>query len=452
MAPISRSAFRSLLRGLSREEFEGFVADLWAARGRDVAADGDALVVTDPDSGERRRLLVRHDAPRFALGSATAANADVDGVVRSGTGEADVDADGVAVVDAEELYGMALYAIDRETCATLFDAYFDRSPTASDDAPDALAGGSARSGRPLPRRYLVAAVAVVVVAAIGVSTGLNAPGASDAVATPTPSDDVDSGGTAAESTGVDAEPDPSTARPTATEEWDDVPFPPGLAETGVTNVSALADAHTEALSGRPYRMVLVHREFVEGRPTGYRREVVDVASLTRYRSRVTGAGTVRTNPLVVDDEDVYANGSVQFVRRTSETGDAYAATPLGPRVGRDPFLLRSDSYVRWFLSVSDARISDVVQRNGRTYVWLTYRGDPWPGAENTTGSALVSSRGVVRVIHRQYTPAGWPDVRVDVTVRITDVGDADVTPPPWAAEARQATANHTATSASQSVP
>jgi hypothetical protein len=450
MPLLSRSAFRTLLRRLSREAFERFVADLYRARGWAVDDGTEGIVVvTRPETGARRRLFVRHDAPRFARPSSPPG--DVDAVVRSGTGPVTGGVGDADVVDADDLYGMAFYAIDRDTCATLFDTYFDRPPTEPDGASDAAAASTTEGVLPrrrLPRGYLVVALAVVLVlAAIGASAGVTTPGRTGVVGTD------DAAGTEVEATPtaddrfVKRDRGPADPTPTASRRSVDAPFPPGLSTEGVTNVTALADAHTEALSGASYRLILVHRESVDGDPTGYRQERVDVASPTRYRSEIFGAGEVRTDSLVVRDAERYANGSVQFSRRETADGVEFEAHPLGPRVGRDPFLRRSKSYVRWFLSVEESHVSDVVERDGRTYFWLTFAGDPWPGVENTTGYALVSSTGVVHVIHRQYTPTSNRSVTVDVTVRVTGLGDAHVSPPAWYGAAQRDTGGEFLTAA-----
>lgn len=213
--------------------------------------------------------------------------------------------------------------------------------------------------------------------------------------------------------------------------WSPTAFPPGVNGDGVVDASALAAAHADTLSNRSYRVTFVHRESVGGRPTGVARETADVAGPARYRSDVTEVGRLRGSPLVVADGSTYANGTARFERVAT---DSYRIAPLDPEAG-DPFARRTATYLEWFLTVDDSRVVDAYGTGGRTHFWLKLSGDPWPGAENVTGSALVDERGRVHEVRRSHTLPDDPAVRVVVRIRVSDTDEGAPDPPAWVADA-----------------
>lgn len=58
-APLTESTFAHLLGRLSRDEFEAFVADLWAAQGWDVRqSNGVVRLRREAASADRRTMVV----------------------------------------------------------------------------------------------------------------------------------------------------------------------------------------------------------------------------------------------------------------------------------------------------------------------------------------------------------------------------------------------------------
>jgi hypothetical protein len=206
-------------------------------------------------------------------------------------------------------------------------------------------------------------------------------------------------------------------------------LPPGVAPGGVTDEVDLARAHARALEGRSYRVTLVHRETVDGRPAAVRRETVRVANATRYVSTVEGFGDLRREPLVVRDAAAYVNGSLRAERGTGVDGSSFGAA-FSAGVGGDP-ADRVATYVRWFLSVEESRVVDAVERDGRRLYWLVLDGDSYPGVENTTGTALVDGTGLVHEVRRSYDYPSEDGVGATVTVRYDRLDATTVEPPAW---------------------
>ncbi len=108
MAPLSESAFRSLLADCERSAFADFVAGLWRARGREGERVGDRIVA----DGRELRPVVDPDGEEFLA---------KDTIVVSAT-----PTDTEESVGPEDLYHILLYDVPRERAAALFEAQFDR--------------------------------------------------------------------------------------------------------------------------------------------------------------------------------------------------------------------------------------------------------------------------------------------------------------------------------------
>jgi hypothetical protein len=488
MPPVSRTEFRSLVRGLPTDALARFVAAVWAARGYETDVHGDGVVVaTDPETGAAERLAVRTAGRRLLPGSARDRDPapEVDCLV-----VADVDpraVPGVRVIGADELREVLLYAADREAAAAAFRSRFDRPlvtgpapPPVDDpthgDAGDRGANGRAardpaedgggqvtRAGRdPVARlrrrvaaadRNRTAAVSILVVLVVaGAVAGAGLPESvlpdGEAGATAPDVGDRTTQTTAVESdttTGTAGDPDgasdggrsfgsppddvESVAGPSADQRA--AVFPPGLSEDGIVDYTRLAAAHARTLRNVSYRVVFTRREFAEDVPVSVQREVAVVEGPSTYRNRITVAGSPDEDARIVSDDERYANGTATVVRRPAVDGGPVVITPP-PGDGDDPFLDRAERYLRYFLSVRESRVAGRFVRDGRTYYWVTFVGDPWPAVENTTGSALVDDRGVVHEVRRRYREPSRPAFSVVVTVEYTHLGTATVTPPGWA--------------------
>lgn len=451
MAPVSAGEFARLVRGLSHEEFIGFVADIWRARGWTVTVDSTGFPATRPTDGLVERVHVHHRS----RGHARPVTGESVDVIVSSAWPPDRRDDG-RIVAVDDLRLMVLYSIDRDRATDLFETYFDRSITATRQRPSrpSLAGVSARvpdgitslpsGSRFVSSRSVFVAVGIIVlfVAILGAGSGQfavdtqgdTAPPAASAV-TPVPEADAtrpmaDSGSPADGAIG---------------------PFPPGLNRSGITDARAIAAAHARVVTGQSYRLEITYREFTAGSPSAVRWERIRVATPTEYATSVGGWGRVIARPNVIEPVSAYANGTVRFVRHTklydSETAfgrdDRYHRHPATRRQGGEGrYADRIETYIEWFLSVRESTIAGSFERYGKTYYWVTYTGDPWPGVENTRGYALIDSTGIVHEIERRYDAPRHTGLSAVVTIRYTGIGTTTVAPPRWATTAQ--TVNHTA--------
>lgn len=453
MAPVPAGRFRELLAARSRSAVAAFVADLWTARGRPATSDGAHVHV---DGGP---TMVVPDRPGGTTGCAVVVPADGEG-------------DGL---DPADLRGALLYDAPRERAAALFERHFDRP--LDGDWPGATAsggrGGDPEGASPGPRNDGVSA-----------STGRDAgppasagrdsdrPAASEPGGDGPPAtergddspDDVDGaegfasrrvaaasvlvlvalaavvaagGGPAALS------PAPPSTTPTAVPQSEtpetafafgqgpnDAAYPPGLGDDGVTDAGLLGDGHAGAVAGDSYTVVITYREYYEGTPNGLSRETVRVANRTAYRSTVTTTGGFVQDPVVVADEEVYADGSTRYVRREGPDGVTYAATPAvldsdGEGVVAD----RIETLVARRLSANRTRVVGGYDRGGRTRFVVTFAG------QRRVGSAIVGDDGFVQLLRWRVTPADHPRVTAEVTIRVRR-GPVTLQAPEWYAAAR----------------
>jgi hypothetical protein len=307
----------------------------------------------------------------------------------------------------------------------------DAGPSVTDgsdgsDGDDDPTGG--RDGRWSRRTLLVGAAVALVIGSIAAAAG---PAFAPAGAAGTDTDtDTDTGGanTTAVGGGTDAAGTENDGRNRAS-------FPPGIDTAGVTSAVSVAGAHAEALSGRSYRIHILHREYVDGRLRGVAEERIAVESSDRYRSSVRVVGTVGHASPLVAEESAYANGTALYVRPIGgrDTPESARFVRVTTRETTTPNRIvdRSQRYVRWYLGVEESRVVGRETRDGRVEVRIGIDGDPWPGSRNVTGEARVDERGLVRTIRRESRPVGEPSVRVVVTIRVM-TEPVTVTRPAWA--------------------
>jgi hypothetical protein len=464
---LSQADVRARLDGLDHTDRVALVAAVYDARGWAVDRADGAVVATPPGDDPRRLVPAGHP---------------------------EADADATVVVDAATLRELLQYAVDGETRARLCRRFFDCEPSSlaaspppsaderdgGDDhglgsataptrnAPPPAArsdegdrrtqgpaddnGGSdtgderppaARPDRSTLRLVAVGVVAALVVGGVvtAVGPGVESPlsGAADATpddagaGTETPADGhLPGNDTESDRPDVmDREGDP-VAPGVIRVSGPDGPFPPGVDADGVTDASALADAHEAALSSEPFRLSITHREYVDGELHGVAQERAVVAAPDRYRSRVGRLGTVTHDATTVASGSAYANGSVGYVRtdagvRVRTEGRPPVASPPADVVG---IVDRTERLVRWYLSVDDSRVVRTTTAEDTKTYRIAYADDPWPASRNVTGWARVDDDGLVRTLHREYTPSSAPAVRVEVTVRVRRV-PVTVTRPAW---------------------
>jgi hypothetical protein len=473
------AAFRELLRGLDSEQLTAFVAAVYEARGWATERDGDDVLVRP--GGER-------DWRRLAVDPADFRSVDADRVVVPTLAD-EPNADADRLLDAADILELLRYAVDDDARTRLFREFFDREPTAfegsngrpsqseaiesstaaasasapppssavdavdrDDDAPDAVDRDDdapvADPSRRFGRRLAVAVAVLLVVGGVAVAVGPTlVPSSGDG-------DDPDAavGGNASTATPTatagPTDDDGDEPPPTADTVAVDGPLPPGVGPSGIENASALVAAHEAALDGRSYRLSVVAREFVGGRPTAVARERTVVEGPARYRSDVRVIGTFRQEPRAIGTVSTYANGTTRFVRLTADTdadgtirftergnesgaaeGPGWRSVAADPAV--DPFANRTATHLRAVLDVDDAAIVGSFERDGTTYVWIDLRRRP-PGGTDAIDSVLVDEHGLVREVRHEYAylPAEASTVRTVTTVRIYPA-NVTASPPSW---------------------
>lgn len=433
MAPLPRAEFLARLRRIDRHRFVAFVAAVWRARGADVSREGRTLRVR---TGAGTRLVHVHRRTRL-LGRAAGSVPDAaDAVVTNAPGAPAGVPEGVRVVDADELYELVLYGIDREDADGLCREYLDRPATVhrgSDAGDDDVPFFGGRD--PIP--VAVGTLAAVLIAAsfigavgggvVGPTEGPGGPSGLSADEPPRtgepPTPIVTDGGVAADPRenihppGVATDAGGGRSAGAA----GNGTFPPGVGPGGVTDYERLASAHAEALAGRSYRLVITYREFAGGRPVGFAREEVRVTGPTTHAAAVERFGQIRYDRSYVG-EDAYANGSARVLR----TADGRWVVP----VRQGTYAERVEQYLGWFLSVERSSVIDRVERDGRTEWFVRLGDDPWWGAVNASGTAVIDDRGVVRSVRRSYEV---PDsnVTVVVSIRHPRIGGVTVEEPAW---------------------
>mgnify|MGYP006273890691 CR=1 FL=1 len=425
MGLVSVETVRRRLRGLSEERFVAFVRALWSARGAETRVVEGTAVVEARRDGRTTRLGVV--TGRRLPPEADGRDVDVFVLARPSSSVRGTNAFEGRIVDSDGIHGMLLYAVPRSVAEDLCRRFLDQALVT--EAADARSESAPRV--PAHSASLVVGLVGLALLVAGVFGGPMLYGGPNPVFGAPASvgaDPVDDGET--------AESTPTNAGDAEEPSVDAASFPPGLGPDGVADAGALADAHAKATTGQSYRLTITHREYVDGRPTAYRRETVFVAEPTVYRTELEGAGRFERGPLVVSGAEAFADGETRYHRRVVadefEGTDTVDSEPVrGVRNGEGRYADRVEQYVDWYLSVSDSAVVDSVERDGTRYYWVRLGADTYPGVENSTGSALVGEDGLVYEVRRQYDYPGSTGVSAVVSIRYTDVGTTTVTPPRW---------------------
>jgi hypothetical protein len=424
MGLVSSEAVTRSLRGFSDERFVAFVAALWNARGAETRVVTGTNVVEARRGGQTRRLRVVTGRRVPSEGGS------VDALVLSRPASAvrGTDAFEGRTVDSDDVHAMLLYAVPRSAADDLCRRFFDRSLAEEREPSRTVTARAPEHSASLVVGLLGLTLLVASVFGGPMLYGGANPvfGAPDSV-----------GADPADATMPD--PTPENASDAEGGSFESASFPPGLGPDGVTDYDALADAHAHAVTGQSYRLTITHREYIDGKPTAYRRETVFVAEPTVYRTELDGAGNLERGPLVVARVEAFADGEARYEHRVvadefdrSYTVDA-VDSDLAPGVqnGEGRYADRVEQYVGWFLSVSESDVVDSFERDGTRYYWVRLGTDTYAGIENSTGSALVDENGVVHEVRRQYDYPGNDGVSAVVSIRYTDFGTTTVSPPAW---------------------
>ncbi|MFB6299953.1 MAG: hypothetical protein ABEH65_06790 [Halobacteriales archaeon] len=434
MPSIRPATFRRRLRLLEADDFVAFVADLWSARGYETCIDGESCRVKRPegsDTSERTLAVVytpyivgQFRGPWRRTVDAGSQTADADVIVTNASARSvrrSIDAD-VSIIDADDLYEIALYAIPRHRCRSLFREYLDidgpiRPP--ADHGRQAVASEEIVSGVAV---WSLIALLVVALGAVFLTTGLStqiSPGSAPATEiegkTPTPVTR-------------------STPSPTVTATPARTMLAPGLAEDGTLNATSLARAHKLVITGRSYTWVMRYREHAPNR-TVTLNETVRVAAPAMYRSDVTHNGTPRFDH-PISQRDYYANDRFRFERYVRNNETHYQRATIdnyGYFVGRNAN--RAGGVLRRYLATEHSRIVGTEQRHCQTVYVVKATGDRRLNIINATTVVWIDNNGFVYRLHRTHQPTGTDDVTVEFTYRYVNVSNTRVDPPPWYEEA-----------------
>lgn len=454
MGTVSARAFAAAVGDLDRAAFTGFVRDLLAARGDDVEVVGGGVLVAT--TGARERRVFVHRPSGFGRRSPTPPK-EVDVIVTNQSNAdqvralaADHDA---ALVDARDLHGLLCYGLDRGQANEIARTHLGRPlsvPERShernrDDGTGAQFANrvadrwdrwemSPREERVGRWGSVVAAgaliVALVAFGALGVGLRFDTVGV--------PSGDAGGGVDAASgsvesgSGAISVTPAPAaTAGPRleSTNETIGI-LPPGLDGSGIADADALASTHERALENRSYRWTVTDTERVDGRTVARAREVVTFERPGVYRVDLAERGDPTIDPTLFTSQPAYADGERRYEPiRVAGSREAVRVTSLSVTEER-AFRERAGTYIEWYLSVARSAITDVTERNGRTFYRIETIGDPYPGAENARASALIDERGTVHEL-RSERDIPESDTTVVLSFRYTAIGNATVEPPTW---------------------
>lgn len=208
-------------------------------------------------------------------------------------------------------------------------------------------------------------------------------------------------------------------------------LPPGIDASGAIDERRLGDATEAALGDRSYRVSVTYREFSGRQETAVYSETVRVANESHYSASVTRLGEFERGPTIIAGRDLYATPS-GTTERTVASGRPQVEFRNGTTPASDLVADDIERYVRWYLSVEESVVT-AEQSGSETPVYrLLTEGDPYTGVTNASGSAVVDSDGVVRQLRRTYDEPTGRDLRVVVTIRVSDVGSTTVRRPAWA--------------------
>lgn len=428
-----QAVVESRLGRLDAAGCRSLVADLWAARGFTTREDGNVVVATR-DGAE----TVIYAVGRRRLGSPPAPDRPVDTVVAVADEHhtpAAVEA-GARLLDAADLRKMLFYAVDRETTAALCERHLGARPDQLRPPLRDRVRGRARE-TPVRTRGVVTA-ALVTLALVGLGAGalvLTDPAGTDAspdAATSAPEEVV--------TVTVTSERDDLNAAPASTEATDGVTdeslLPPGMNETGITNLSALGDAHERAVGNRSYTLWLDLYRSEAREPGGERvqRDMDIAVAGDRYLLRTemeNESGHRQPVQTVYHDGDgwyvaAHDNATTSYRRMSSKP------TMLTPEPARLETML-----VASYLSAVETTVTQV-DRNGEVRFQITGDGQPTTRRSQTVHNysvtATVTPEGLVRDLALSAdirTRSGSRDVRFEVTYG--RFGETTVEQPDWVA-------------------
>jgi hypothetical protein len=448
-------------RRLDARQFVEFCADLWAARGYETRTDGERIVATRPDErvvvlpraarGPISRTIELFGGPlsRSSAGSTPARRSDVDVVVTpvdAALTRRLADRHDARHVGPVALADLLLYGVDRRDAEALAVRHLGASlPTllandhdGADDASDATAD---RPGLDLTALGAVAGVALLVAA--WVVAGVWTPGAFGSA--------DDAGSPLAPGSGTSvrvADGERESSAPTASASTPDdstvstPEYPPGVID-GYLDVWSLSRAHAAAVEGRSYQLVIRHSgsEALDADhrwSSAWQRAVVGSGETWLYST----IGYTAANASRHVQYTEYADG--EFVYRRTGTAAGPEFDRQRPRIDAadGPHTDRARRYLLRYLRTTEVNVDRPSWDPDRTRLIATGRPIGVDGdVSNYTATAFVSPAGFVSTLTVEYTLDTGGEARtVRFRMQYVAVDRAQVRPPGWYDEARNATA------------
>jgi len=422
------------VRRLDADGLAALVADLWEARGYETTRDGSDVLARGGDGSVRVRV---------APGGGVSPDAPADVAVAPDGHGGDGDGDSVRTVDATAVAELLGYAIDRGVARDICDRHLG-APPAELPPPlsDRLRERAGALSSVTPAVLGIGALAVVFVIGIGgVAVTPGPAGESLSASDPGTVPDTSplSDGHAAGIKGIETDGEKDRSR-TSLNKSGDGTLPPGVSESGIEDVDALAAAHERAIANRSHTVWVDWYRPRNLRPNGTRiKRDIDIASegdryLIETENEVDGERT-RSGA-------IYNDGSGLYVATWNETdgryGRVFRITPRQNNVPT-PESVRTRLVTR-YLSTPRTNVTGVVERDGQRLYRVVGTGRPNTTSavtiRNYTVEALVDSRGFVRdvtvrasVEHPDTTPERAFRVKREITYG--RVGSTTVEPPGW---------------------
>ena len=312
------------------------------------------------------------------------------------------------------------------------------------------------------------ALALLVAAMLLLAGCSNVPGASDSPPTDTntPASTTTIGSitkTTTDSTGTTAATETTQSDATTTTTATDDRLAPGLAESGVTDAAALADAHAAILTNTSYT-VRNHRQVRNESPTAnatlppiFRAntttEVAHDPARIFLRYDVSGNASA-TSSQFPRDVELWAGPNLTLQAVETPNGTVYRRVrsrnvASGGVTGRDTLFS--------LFSTLNTTVAGTTTQNGTTLYRVNSTGVSDPAllaslldaesVSNVSMTALVDADGLVHEYRIEYDATSESGTRhVTRATRYTALGETTVERPAWYDEAVNATANGTTTS------
>jgi hypothetical protein len=419
------------LRHLGSDDLAALVVDLWTDRGFETSRDGRLVVATRDRTTERIAVVGRR---RLGTPSLPASPTDV--VVTPGGASVDPPAEDHRTLDAGDLREMLFYAVDRPTSRRLCERHLGDPPEQlRPPLPTRLRHRSRTvASRVTPALVVGLFVLLGLGAVAGVAFTAEGGGQRGSLVT----SQADASAAPAATNGSTLAPPyrrPVSARPEpagSNGPGGAVRSPPGVTDSGIANLTALAAAHERVLTDRSYTLRLEPAQPVKALWDGDRRTVRIAVDGDRYLL----AETKESRPV----RELYYDGSTLQVATFDESGTIETVRQRQPESSADgpgpnPFELRETLFTQ-YLSTPETTVTARFSERNRTVTRIVASGAP-AGIEaervlNYTAIALVDDRGVLRNLTVEYTPdTRPPDYTIRLEARYRTFGETTVRSPWW---------------------